>query len=164
MSDWTLDSSAIWRAYELDALAILRPPTKVRLSPLTFRGSPDALYGRTVEPEFCYPDPDHLNSCPPNLAVICDQLEALRADGVLVIDDDPQDERLGPDAAQMLELSRAWQPAGLLGQVMDESLAAIMVAEHSALPLVCHDPDVKTLAQYWGLTTVTVEHFAAVAA
>jgi hypothetical protein len=161
MSEWTLDSSAIRRAHELEALPLLCPPTRVRLSPLTFRGSPDALYGRVLEPEFCYPDPDHPGSCPPDMAAVCDQLEALRTAGVVVLDDESADGDAidSPDPTRILKLGRAWKPAGLLGPVLDETLAAIIVAENANLPLVCHDPDVDSLAQYWGLTTVTVEQF-----
>jgi hypothetical protein len=161
MQEWAVDSSGLRHAHDQGVLPLLTSPHRLTLSPMTWLPA-GAPFTAATAPEIRYPDPGTRPPLTPSLFAptppqveLCDTIQGLYGAGVVQLAE--IDECV---AAATVEIEQTWKSAGGLGPLLDESVAAVLVAELGGLPLVAGDPSVLRVARHRGLRALTVTEFA----
>jgi hypothetical protein len=161
MPDWAMDSSGLRHAHDEGILPLLALPQRVSVSPLTWLPA-GAPFAPAMAPEIRYPDPGvrppatptPFGSTPSSVA-LCDTIQGLYGAGAIAVAE--IDECV---VVATVKIEQAWKAAGGLGPLLDESVAAVLIAELNELPLVSGDPSVLQVARQCGLRAMTVKQFA----
>lgn len=158
-----IDSSGLRAAHDSGCLLRVQGSgSRLHVSPLTWRPTPDAEDGYALAPVLRFPGPrvarldardrialDGAEMHP--MIGLCEHLEELHADGCLVL---VEDRPCSP--IRVIEVEEMWFPAGLVGRPTDETISAVLTAERARVPLVCADHGARRLAEHCGVDALSV--------